>query len=136
MNASAIPYQGRKRRGNEINIVPLVDVLIVLIFFFLMTMQFRNLSALNLTLPKIETAGENRLQDHMKVAVDADGAYFLNSQPVTEDELLAAFHLAGSLNSQQSVLLMADERTPLRYVAFIMDVCRREGLEKVRLQAR
>ena len=101
-----------------------------------MTMQFRNLSALNLQLPKIETAGENRIQDHMSIAIDAEGAYFLNNQLVSEEELIAAFGLAGRLNPEQPVLLIADERTPLRNVTFVMDVCRREGLERIRLQAR
>ncbi len=55
---SVIPK--RRRRKAEINIVPLVDVLVVLIFFFLVSMQFRNLTLLNLTLPKIETAGKEQ----------------------------------------------------------------------------
>ena len=47
----------RKRRKPRIDIVPLVDVLMVLIIFFLVTMQFQNLRALNVKLPEIESAG-------------------------------------------------------------------------------
>ncbi len=126
----------RKPRRNEINIVPLVDVLIILIFFFLMTMQFRDLNILNLKLPKIETAGRNNPHDHLVVAIDNEGNYFLKNQPVTADELLAAVTLAGTINREQPVLLMADERTPLKNVTFVMDACRQTGLEKIRLQAR
>lgn len=126
----------RKKRRSEINIVPLVDVLIILIFFFLMTMQFRNLNILNLQLPKIETAGKNNPGDHLVVAIDHKGSYFLQNKPVTEDELLTAFTLAGTVDRTQPVLLMADERTPLKNVTFVMDACRRKGLDKIRLQAR
>ena len=126
----------RKKRRNEINVIPLVDVLIILIFFFLMTMQFRNLNILNLQLPKIETAGKNDSNDHLVVAIDDEGNYFLKNQPVTENELLSAFALAGTVDRTQPVLLIADERTPLKNVTFVMDACRLKGLEKIRLQAR
>ena len=49
----------RRRRKADINIVPLIDVLTVLIFFFLVSMQFREQLTLNLTLPQVETAGRS-----------------------------------------------------------------------------
>jgi biopolymer transport protein ExbD len=47
------------RRKPKIDVVPLIDVLMVLIIFFLVTMQFQELRALNVKLPKIESAGSN-----------------------------------------------------------------------------
>ena len=131
---SVIPK--RRRRKAEINIVPLVDVLVVLIFFFLVSMQFRNLNLLNLTLPKVETAGKETPTDNLQVGVDIDGQFYLNGNPVTEEELVAQVQAIADLGDDIPVLIMADENSLLHKVTFLMDTCRKAGLEKVRLQSR
>ena len=131
---SVIPK--RRRRKAEINIVPLVDVLVVLIFFFLVSMQFRNLTMLNLTLPKIESAGREEPTDSMQVGVDVEGQYFLNGRPIEEEPLVERIEEAARLSPDTPVIIMADENSLLRKVTFVMDTCRKAGLEKVRLQAR
>lgn len=124
------------RRKPEINIVPLVDVLIVLIFFFLVSMQFRNLTTLNLVLPKIETAGKNKQVEQIEIAVDAEGLFFYSGTQVSKEALKAAVQIQAGLDNEIPVLVMADEETYLKSVTFIMDVCREAGLEKIRLQSR
>ena len=131
---SVIPK--RRRRKAEINIVPLVDVLVVLIFFFLVSMQFRNLTLLNLTLPKIETAGKEQATDSLQIGVDVEGQYFLNGQPIAEEDLVFAIEEVARLSPDTPVLIMADENSLLRKVTYIMDAARKQGLEKVRLQSR
>lgn len=131
---SVIPK--RRRRRAEINIVPLVDVLVVLIFFFLVSMQFRNLTLLNLTLPKVESAGKEKSLDSLQIGVDVEGRFYLNGQPIEETELVEAVQELAQVNPSLPVLIMADENSLLRKVTFIMDTCRKAGLETVRLQAR
>ena len=63
----------RKRKRPRIDIVPLVDVLMVLIVFFLVTMQFKNLRAINVRMPKIETAGSNQLSNEIVLSLDSEG---------------------------------------------------------------
>lgn len=131
---SVIPK--RRRRKAEINIVPLVDVLVVLIFFFLVSMQFRNLTLLNLTLPKIESAGKEEPTDSLQIGVDVDGQYYLNGQLISEEDLVEDVRTVAELSPDTPVIIMADENSLLRKVTFIMDTCRKAGLEKVRLQSR
>lgn len=131
---SVIPK--RRRRKAEINIVPLVDVLVVLIFFFLVSMQFRNLTMLNLTLPRIESAGREEPTDSVQIGVDVEGQYFLNGQPIEEEPLVERIEEVARLSPETPVIIMADENSLLRKVTFVMDTCRKAGLEKVRLQAR
>lgn len=131
---SVIPK--RRRRKAEINIVPLVDVLVVLIFFFLVSMQFRNLTLLNLTLPKVETAGRENATDSLQIGVDVEGTFFLNGEPIAEEDLVARVREVADLRPDTPVLIMADENSLLRKVTFIMDTCRKAGLERVRLQSR
>ncbi len=128
---------GRGRRiRREINIVPLVDVLMVLIFFFLMTMQFREARLLNITLPEMETAGVNRPETQLVLAVTRDGDYYLNQQRVSLDEMERALRVQGETDRRRPVLLIIDEEAPVREATRIMDLSRKSGLERIRLQTR
>ena len=126
----------RRRRTPTINIVPLVDVLTVLLFFFLVTMQFKQVSALNITVPKIETAGENEISEQIVIALSPEGDLFLNDRPLSKELLENAMKLAGELTPEMPVLLIADENVPLKYVTEGMDICRANQLNKIRLQSR
>ena len=126
----------RRRKLAEVSIVPLVDVLMVLIFFFLMTMSFRQEKILNLTLPQIETAGANRAIDFLRVAITSDGDILLNEQAVTLTELKQGLEVAAMADDQRTILLMADEESQVRRLAEVMDACREAGLDAIRLQSR
>ncbi|MFU8848730.1 MAG: ExbD/TolR family protein [Opitutales bacterium] len=126
----------RRRRSPTINIVPLVDVLTVLLFFFLVTMQFKQVSALNITVPKIETAGENKITEQIVIAVSPEGELYLNERPVDKAQLESAMKLAGELTPEMPVLLIADEEVALKRVTEVMDICRANQLNKIRLQSR
>lgn len=128
--------QERRRRKPEINVIPLVDVLIVLIFFFLMSMQFRNMATLNIVPPEIETAGTTQQQKQIEIAVSPEGELYYNGEQMTQAEIATAIELAASANRNLSVLLLADEESYLRYVTFVLDTCRKHGLENIRLQSR
>ena len=71
--------------------VPLIDVLMVLIIFFLVTMQFKDLRALNVKLPKIETAGSNLTKNELIISVSKNGLYTVDSQKVSIDKLQKIF---------------------------------------------
>ena len=120
----------------EINIVPLVDVLIVLLFFFLLSMQFRNPNILNIVVPEIETAGKNKLNGQIEIAVDEQNQIFFNGAAVSQEELQSALNLIAATDQSPPVLLIADEQSVLKTITYIMDTCRQAGLETIRLQAR
>lgn len=126
----------KKRRTPRIDIVPLVDVLMVLIVFFLVTMQFRNLRALNVRLPKIETAGSNLLSNEIVLSVYRDGGFFINDRQVRELELARVLTLAASATNKPKALIVADEEVPLKRVTKLIDICRSSGLTDFRLQSR
>ena len=123
-------------RKTEINIVPLVDVLIVLIFFFLVSMQFRDTNALNIIVPEIETAGKNNISQAIEIAVNANNEVFFNGIRLNTDDLKRTLDLAADVSKEQTVLLIADEGSVLKSITGVMDACQEAGLEKIRLQAR
>ena len=59
--------------------MPLIDVLVMLIFFAFVTMQFKSASTLNITLPKVETAGKNEFRGNVTVTIDKDGTLTFNA---------------------------------------------------------
>lgn len=126
----------RRRRSPTINIVPLVDVLTVLLFFFLVTMQFKQVSSLNITVPKIETAGENKITEQIVIALSPEGELYLNERAVDKVQLESVIKLAGELTPDMPVLLIADEEVALKRVTEVMDICRTNQLNKIRLQSR
>jgi biopolymer transport protein ExbD len=125
-----------RRRPPSINIVPLVDVLTVLLFFFMVTMQFKQVSSLNITAPEIKTAGKNKVQEQIVIGLSPEGDVYLNNQLVDMAQFKGAMQLAGELTPELPVLLMADEDVPLKHVTEVMDACRANQLNKIRLQSR
>lgn len=128
--------RSNKRPKMGVNIVPLVDVLVVLIFFFLMTMQFKNLNVLDITPPKMETAGQNSVAEVILIGVDKNGEYFFNNAQISYNDLVNALSIAAKNSAQQSVLVLADENTPIKHMTSVMDASRKAGLERVKLQVR
>lgn len=126
----------RHRRKADINIVPLVDVLIVLIFFFLVSMQFRNMTTLNLVLPKIETAGKNTRTEQIEIGISPEGIFYYNGKEISQSALERALEFAATMDSAKPVLILADEDSYLKHVTFVMDACRKNGLDTLRLQSR
>ena len=128
-------YQKRRKRP-ELNLVPLIDVLVMLIFFAFVTMQFKQATTMNLTLPKVETAGKSELKESLTISIGKDGSVDLNGKPATMETLEALVHEVGKISKDLTVVIRSDENTPLRFVTQAMDTCRKQGLNKIRLQSR
>lgn len=128
-------YQRRRRRP-EMNLLPLIDVLVMLIFFAFVTMQFRTPGTLNLTLPKIETAGKNEFRGSITIGIDAAGVMRFEERVIDETQLEPLLRQVRDVNRDTPVLIRADETTELRRVAFVMDTCRKVGLARFSLQSR
>jgi biopolymer transport protein ExbD len=127
-------YRRRKRR-TEINIVPLVDVMTVLIFFFLMSMRFDSLQALSITPPTADSAGRERSAGNAVAAVTRDGKFYLNSREVSREALVQHLENEGKKLPGSYVLIVADEQALTRDTVFIVDQANKAGLAP-RLQTR
>jgi biopolymer transport protein ExbD len=133
--------QHKRRKRPELNLVPLIDVLVMLIFFAFVTMQFKSASTLNITLPKVETAGKNEFRGTVTISIDKDGVISFSTTPannrvVTDEQLLDLLRQVKQVDKDIPVLIKADETTQLKKLAFVMDACRKTGLNKFSLQSR
>lgn len=133
--------QLRRRRRPELNLVPLIDVLVMLVFFAFVTMQFRSPGTLNITLPRVETAGTNAFEGTVILGIGKDGELTFATDKtapriIPEAELAGLLSQIRDVNRDIPVLIRADETTPLKTLAFVMDACRKAGLNKFSLQSR
>lgn len=133
--------QTRRRRRPELNLVPLIDVLVILVFFAFVTMQFRSPGTLNITLPRVETAGSNTFAGTVIIGIDKDGGItFATDQTasrlIPQEELGGLLAQVRNVDRDIPVLIRADETTELKLLAFVMDACRKAGLNKFSLQSR
>src|SRR4051812_40094736 len=127
-------YQKRRKRP-ELNLVPLIDVLVMLIFFAFVTMQFRSAATLNITLPKVETAGKNEFRGSVTIEIDKTGSIRYNGKAVPDDQLDGLLAQVHNVDKDIPVLIRADVTTQLGKVTFVWDQCRKNGMTKISLQS-
>ena len=125
-----------RRKSPRVDVIPLIDVLMVLILFFLTSMQFQEVRALNVKLPKIDTAGANKITNQMIISISKEGEYYLNGNKDSLEEIGEVMKASASLLKKPSVLVVADENVPLKHVTKVVDLCRSSGLDDFRLQSR
>jgi biopolymer transport protein ExbD len=128
--------QHKKRRRPEMNLVALIDVLVMLIFFAFVTMQFKSAATLNITLPKVETAGKNEFRGNVTIGIDKEGAITFNGKGVTDAQLIELLQQVKNVDKDIPVLIRSDEKATLDRLTFVWDACRKVGLNKHSLQSR
>lgn len=126
----------KRRRRPELNLLPLIDVLVMLVFFAFVTMQFRSMTTMNLTLPKVETAGKSEIKESLTISITKEGGVEVNGRLASFEVLAQLVEEIGRVSKDITVVIRSDENTPLRYVTQAMDTCRKQGLNKIRLQSR
>jgi biopolymer transport protein ExbD len=125
-----------RKKSPRVDVIPLIDVLMVLILFFLTSMQFQDLRALNVKLPKIDSAGSNKITNQLIISVSKEGEYYLNGNKDDLEEIGKVFRSSTQLPKKPGVLVVADEDVPLKHVTKVVDLCRNSGLDDFRLQSR
>jgi biopolymer transport protein ExbD len=128
-------YQKQRKRP-ELNLVPLIDVLVMLIFFAFVTMQFKSVTTLNITVPKVQTSGKNQFTGKVEIGIDNEGGISLNGQMVVLSKMEELLREVKAVNPDTPILVKADETSHFGVVTQVWDICRRLGLNKVVMQTR
>ena len=113
----------------EINITPLVDVVLVLLVIFMITEPVLQ-SGIEVNVPKTRTVREIT-QQRMVVTIDRDNNIFLNDLPVNIHDLPAKLHQAGVDPAHQAIYLRSDERVTFGAFANVMDAVKLAGITNV-----
>lgn len=123
-------FRTRRSEEPEINLIPLIDVLLMALIFLLVTTSFSKFSQLQLQLP--EASSEAKPEDAaLRVSIDAKGQYFINDKQLlnaTPEVLRQSMLEAVNTKKDPIVVIQADRRTPHEAVIRVMDAARRLGL--------
>ena len=115
---------------SEINMVPLIDVMLVLLVIFIITAPLLT-QAVKLELPKASSQVNNLRPDKIEFAIDAAGVLYWNGEPLSRADAQARFAAEGKKPTQPEVHLRADQNVAYRFVAQTLADASKAGLTKV-----
>ena len=113
----------------EINITPLVDVVLVLLIIFMISVPVLQ-SGIEVTVPKTRTVTEITEQ-RMVVTIDREQRVFLGDQPINIHDLARRLRQPGVDNAKKVIYLRADERVPFGAFASVMDAVKQAGITNI-----
>lgn len=132
----------RKRLRNEeqINVVPFIDILLVLLIFFMVSSRFTHNAELRMDLPKAQqTAGQQRQPETVELAVHEDGSYSVNARAVINNQpesLRKALREVTGNRTDIPMILTADANARHQAVVTAMDVAGQLGFSKLSITTR
>jgi biopolymer transport protein ExbD len=115
---------------NEINMTPLVDVMLVLLIIFIITVPVMK-HAVNIDLPRATNQPQATKPQTLRLSVDASGQYFLNEAPSSDEAVLAELKSAAALEPQPELHLSGDKAVRYERVAQAMAAAQQSGLRKI-----
>jgi biopolymer transport protein ExbD len=115
---------------NEINVTPMVDVMLVLLIIFIVTVPVMQHSV-NIALPQATSALVDPKPQTISLTVDARGHYFWNEQPVADADLQPRLEAAAAREPQPELHLRGDKDARYERVAQALAAAQRAGLRKV-----
>ncbi len=114
----------------EINMTPFVDVMLVLLIIFIVTLPVIQHSV-KIELPKASSSASNSKPETIQVSIDAAGQIFWNTTAVTLDEYIIKAKQAATQEPAPEVNLRADKRVMYDAVAQVLSASKRNGLTKL-----
>ena len=115
---------------NEINMTPLVDVMLVLLIIFIITVPVLQHSV-NIDLPRASNEVEITKPATIRLSVDAQGRYFINDAVLADEELAPRLKAAAAQNPQPELHIRGDKSVRYERVAQAMAAAQQAGLRKI-----
>ena len=128
-------FQRRKTEEPEINLIPFIDVLLVVLIFLMLSTTYSRYSELQINLPTADAEPLKDTPTEVLVSVAADGRYAINRQPLdgrnVEGLAAALQRAAGPAGANAVVVVSADALASHQSVVNVMDAARRANLPKL-----
>ena len=119
-----------QRPFSDINMTPLIDVMLVLLVIFIITAPLMT-SSLKLDLPKTDAATPTSAPAFIALAINADGSLFFGDEALARDALAQRVTAAAKANPQLEVQLRADQKVPYGNVAELIALIQKAGLSRI-----
>ena len=126
--------RGKQREEPEINLVPMIDVMLVILIFLMITTTYSKYTELQINLPTANAEKQPERPNEISVLVNAQGAYTINKAPVaftTVEQLAQEMRRAGATLKDPVVVISADAKATHQSVIRIMEASRSAGLSQI-----
>lgn len=126
--------RGQLKEDLEINLVPLIDVLLVIIIFLVVSATFSRISELKINLPTAVANPQQEKPAVIDVAIDASGHTQVNKVDITDANvasLTAALRKANAQGKDPTIIIAADAKTTHQSVINVMEAARQAGLSHI-----
>ena len=127
-------FRPRQKDEPEINLIPFIDVLLVILIFLMLTTTYSKFTELQLKLPVADADAQRDYPKEVIVAVTSDGKYSVSGAPVagrSVDALARAMSDAAKAGKESVVIITADAAAPHQSVITVMEAARRSGLMQI-----
>lgn len=124
----------QRKEELELNITPLIDVVFLLLIFFMVSTTFERESEIKITLPKVSQEGGEAESQVVQVAIDANERIYIDELPLEDARLAtirAAIAASGQGLEEPAVVIKADSGVSHQLVVRVMDAARQSGLVKI-----
>jgi biopolymer transport protein ExbD len=124
-------YEPRHRSNTVLNLTPLIDIVFLLLVFFMLTAHFIEDQALDITLPKASSSKPIEKDEYVEVVLTPEGELHIGGNHVAKESLEEAIRDALSGPDKRFVRLRGDQESNLGMVVHIMDAARKAGAESI-----
>jgi len=114
----------------RLDIAPLIDVVFLLLVFFMLTSSFIFQPGIKINLPKALTS-EVIQRENLIIIITEDNSLYINERKITRDELASRLKIAGK--ESKPILIKSDREAAVGKVVEIWDLCRAEGIQKINI---
>jgi biopolymer transport protein ExbD len=129
----------RSLESVELDMTPMIDVVFLLLIFFMVSTTFTDSTQLEISLP--EAQGETKLQEQkvLEVSINVEGDYAINGRQLIRndiDTLMSAIRKVSNSNNQQPIVINADAKSPHQAVVTALDAAGRLGFRSVNISTK
>ena len=127
-------FRPRPKDEPEINLIPFIDVLLVILIFLMLTTTYSKFTEMQLKLPVADTEAQRDYPKEVVVAVSSDGRYMVNRQQVggrSTEALATAIAEAAKAGKDTVIIISADATATHQSVITVMEAARRMGLTQI-----
>jgi biopolymer transport protein ExbD len=126
-------FRPRPKEEPEINLIPFIDVLLVILIFLMLTTTYSKFTELQLRLPVADADAQRDYPKEIIVAVTSDGRYTVKGTPVAGRNVDAVAQAFADAQAQKDsvVIITADAAAPHQSVITVMEAARRVGLSQI-----
>lgn len=129
-------FRSRRRAPVEANLTPLIDVVFLLLIFFMVSTTFTHENQMRINLPEAQAEASQSEDSQINLMILQDGAYSINGKAVANRDiqtLMEALSLEAGDDLEQAVVISADSETTHQSVVRAMDAAGRLGLTQIRI---